>query len=88
VVVWDNLNTHVSRAMAELIAARDWLTIFQLPPYAHGERSQGRHGAQPDIRIGAGGALGDIECGFHARQHMLTRSFVPTHADGLDLGAA
>jgi transposase len=21
--------------MAELIAARDWLTIFQLPPYAH-----------------------------------------------------
>jgi hypothetical protein len=35
VVVWDKLNTHVSRAMAELIAARDWLTIFQLPPYAH-----------------------------------------------------
>ena len=34
-VVWDNLNTHVSRAMAELIAARDWLTVFQLPPYAH-----------------------------------------------------
>jgi putative transposase len=24
VVVWDNLNTHVSAAMAELIAARDW----------------------------------------------------------------
>jgi hypothetical protein len=35
VVVWDNLNTHVSRAMAELVAARDWLTVFQLPPYAH-----------------------------------------------------
>ncbi len=35
VVVWDNLNTHVSVAMAELIAARDWLTVFQLPPYAH-----------------------------------------------------
>ena len=34
VVVWDNLNTHVSRAMAELIAARDWLTVFQLPAYA------------------------------------------------------
>jgi transposase len=34
VVVWDNLNVHVSRAMAELAAARDWLTIFQLPPYA------------------------------------------------------
>ena len=34
VLVWDNLNTHVSRAMAELIAARDWLTVFQLPAYA------------------------------------------------------
>jgi putative transposase len=35
VVVWDNLNSHVSAAMAELIAARDWLTVYQLPPYAH-----------------------------------------------------
>jgi DDE superfamily endonuclease len=35
VVVWDNLNCHVSAAMAELAAARDWLTVFQLPPYAH-----------------------------------------------------
>ena len=35
VVVWDNLNTHVSAAMKDLIAARDWLTVFQLPPYAH-----------------------------------------------------
>jgi putative transposase len=35
VVVWDNLNTHVSRAMGELVAARDWLTVYQLPPYAH-----------------------------------------------------
>jgi hypothetical protein len=35
VVVWDNLNVHVSAAMAELVAARDWLTVFQLPPYAH-----------------------------------------------------
>ncbi len=34
VVVWDNLNTHVSRAMRRLVAARDWLTVFQLPPYA------------------------------------------------------
>jgi hypothetical protein len=33
--VWDNLNTHVSAAMAELLAARPWLTVFQLPPYAH-----------------------------------------------------
>jgi hypothetical protein len=35
VVVWDNLNTHVSAAMAELIAARDWLSVYRLPPYAH-----------------------------------------------------
>jgi putative transposase len=34
VVVWDNLNAHVSGAMAGLIAARDWLTVCQLPPYA------------------------------------------------------
>jgi transposase len=34
VLVWDNLNTHVSKAMRELAAARDWLTVFQLPPYA------------------------------------------------------
>jgi DDE superfamily endonuclease len=29
------LNTHLSAAMTELIAARDWLTVYQLPPYAH-----------------------------------------------------
>ena len=34
VLVWDGLNTHTSRAMRELIAARDWLTVFQLPTYA------------------------------------------------------
>jgi putative transposase len=34
VLVWDNLNTHVSGAMSELIAARGWLTVFQLPAYA------------------------------------------------------
>jgi putative transposase len=34
VLVWDNLNTHVSRTMRELAAARDWLTVFQLPAYA------------------------------------------------------
>ena len=34
VVVWDGLNTHVSGAMADLVAARDWLTVFRLPPYA------------------------------------------------------
>jgi DDE superfamily endonuclease len=35
VLVWDNLNTHVSAAMAELIGARPWLTVYRLPPYAH-----------------------------------------------------
>ncbi len=34
VLVWDNLNTHVSRKMRQLVAARPWLTVFQLPPYA------------------------------------------------------
>ena len=34
VLVWDNLNTHTSREMRELIAARDWLTVFRLPSYA------------------------------------------------------
>jgi putative transposase len=33
-LVWDGLNTHTSRAMRELIAARDWLMVFQLPAYA------------------------------------------------------
>ena len=35
VLVWDNLNTHVSAAMAEVIAARAWLRVYRLPPYAH-----------------------------------------------------
>jgi putative transposase len=35
VVVWDNLNTHVSAAMKDLVMTRDWLTVAQLPPYAH-----------------------------------------------------
>jgi putative transposase len=34
VVVRDGLNTHVSRAMRELAAARSWLRIYRLPPYA------------------------------------------------------
>jgi len=34
VVVWDNLNTHISGPMSDLITARDWLTVFRLPPYA------------------------------------------------------
>jgi transposase len=34
VVVWDGLNTHVSHAMRELVAARAWLRVYRLPPYA------------------------------------------------------
>jgi DDE superfamily endonuclease len=34
VLVWDNLPTHVSRKMRQLIAARSWLTVHQLPAYA------------------------------------------------------
>ena len=34
VLIWDNLNTHASKAMRELIDARDWLTVYRLPPYA------------------------------------------------------
>ena len=34
-LIWDNLNTHVSAAMTEIIVARPWLTVFRLPPYAH-----------------------------------------------------
>ncbi|MFJ2399516.1 transposase [Streptomyces sp. NPDC087843] len=29
--VWDRLNTHVSRRMRELVAEREWLTVFLLP---------------------------------------------------------
>jgi transposase len=34
VLIWDNLNTHTSAAMRELIAARDWLHVIRLPAYA------------------------------------------------------
>ncbi|CAL9490615.1 hypothetical protein SUDANB126_03233 [Streptomyces sp. enrichment culture] len=34
VLVWDNLNTHLSAGMRRCIADRDRLTVFQLPPYA------------------------------------------------------
>ena len=32
---WADLTVHVSDAMTGLIAARDWLTVYRLPPYAH-----------------------------------------------------
>ncbi|ATL64876.1 IS630 family transposase [Nocardia terpenica] len=34
VLTWDNLNTHTSARMRRFIAARDWLTVYQLPAYA------------------------------------------------------
>ena len=34
VLVWDNLNTHVSAAMRHMIDARDWLHVIRLPTYA------------------------------------------------------
>ena len=34
VLVWDNLSVHRSARMRALIAARPWLTVFFLPPYA------------------------------------------------------
>ncbi|MGX1541133.1 IS630 family transposase [Streptomyces adustus] len=34
VLIWDRLNTHVSHTMRELIAERDWLTVFLLPAYS------------------------------------------------------
>ncbi|MET7472020.1 transposase [Micromonospora sp. NPDC005599] len=34
VCVWDNLNTHVSAAMRQMIDARDWLHVIRLPAYA------------------------------------------------------
>ncbi|MFG6199709.1 transposase [Nonomuraea sp. JJY05] len=34
VLIWDNLNTHVSAAMRALVERRAWLTVIQLPSYA------------------------------------------------------
>ena len=34
VLVWDNLNTHVSAAMRVMVDARDWLHVIRLPAYA------------------------------------------------------
>ncbi|WSK89957.1 transposase [Streptomyces sp. NBC_01278] len=34
VLVWDRLNTHVSRKMQGLVAEREWLTVFLLPAYS------------------------------------------------------
>ncbi|MEW2558631.1 transposase [Streptomyces griseorubiginosus] len=33
-LVWDNVNTHLTAGMRRCTAAREWLTVIQLPPYA------------------------------------------------------
>lgn len=32
-LVWDNLNAHLTAGMKQFIVANDWLTIVQLPAY-------------------------------------------------------
>ncbi|GAA0673946.1 hypothetical protein GCM10010193_28430 [Kitasatospora atroaurantiaca] len=34
VLIWDNLNTHLAAGMKKFIASQEWLTVYQLPPYA------------------------------------------------------
>jgi len=34
VLIWDNLNVHVSAAMRELIDSRHWLHVIRLPAYS------------------------------------------------------
>jgi hypothetical protein len=36
VLIWDNLNVHVSAVMRDLAASRDWLHVVQLPAYCPG----------------------------------------------------
>jgi hypothetical protein len=52
VVVWDNLNTHISRAMREYIAARDWLRVYRLPAYA--PDLNGAEGVWANLKNGLG----------------------------------
>lgn len=33
-LVWDNLNTHLTAGMKQYTAEHDWLTVIQLPAYA------------------------------------------------------
>ncbi|GAA5056997.1 hypothetical protein GCM10023336_30370 [Streptomyces similanensis] len=34
VLVWDRLNTHVSKKMWKLVGQREWLSVFLLPAYS------------------------------------------------------
>ncbi|WP_406513951.1 transposase [Streptomyces sp. NBC_00161] len=66
VLVWDRLNTHVSRRMRELVAEREWLTVFAAvttcgagarsrggPPTTIPDHSTARYtpAAQPNLQV-------------------------------------
>lgn len=52
ILVWDNLNHHVSTVMRAFVDAHDWLTVVQLPGYAP-ELNQ-TEGAWSHIKRGIG----------------------------------
>lgn len=55
VLIWDNLNVQLDARLRTFIASRDWITSFQLPPYApdlnpvEGIRSLVRRAGQNNI---------------------------------------
>lgn len=53
ILIWDNLNTHVSKKMREFTGAHpDWLTVIQLPAYAPDLNPA--EGAWPSMKSGLG----------------------------------
>jgi hypothetical protein len=50
VLIWDNLPNHVSRTMRQLITARSWLTVIQLPAYAPELNAVEGRVAQPETK--------------------------------------
>ena len=65
VLVWDGLNTHVSRAMAELVAAWDWLGCNGGDPPQAGPCHDGRLRAVADVRHEQQAVPGRIESAGH-----------------------
>jgi putative transposase len=68
ILIWDNLNTHVSAAMRTFTDAhRDWLTVVRLPAYA------------PDLNLAAPdvGQLADV-----VRNRLKTIQYRPALIDG------
>jgi hypothetical protein len=55
ILVWDNLNTRISRAMRRYIAARDWLWVYRLPAYA--PELNGAEGVWANLKNGLGNRL-------------------------------